>query len=189
MNIVAYYSRLIYWSLTLIFLAPCSADAEPNYRLNPGDKLLISVWHEENLKEEVLVLPDGTVSFPLIGHIPAAGKTIEELRTALTEAIAEFIPEPAVDVSLLAAEGNVIYVVGEVTRPGPYVMTRPMDVLQALTTAGGLTMFADQNDIRILRRGTDGKTRLINFSYGDVADGEKLETNIILQSGDTIIVP
>jgi polysaccharide export outer membrane protein len=163
--------------------------ADEGYRLNPGDQLEITVWQEENLHAKVSVQPDGTVSFPLAGHVPAAGKTTGEFVEVLKERLSRFMPSPEIDVRLLVAQGNMIYVTGEVARPGAFVMTRPTDVLQALSMAGGLTAFARKNSILIVRRDADGHPRKLSFSYGDVEDGEQLESNILLQSGDTIVVP
>jgi polysaccharide export outer membrane protein len=160
-----------------------------NYRLNPGDKLQITVWEEEKLKQDVVVLPDGTISFPLVGHVAAAGKTTEELVGVLRERLRKFIPDSEVNVRLLAATGNMIYVTGEVAHPGAFVMTRPTDVMQALSMAGGLTEFAKKNSIIVLRREADGRTRSLPFEYGEVEDGENIESNILLQSGDTIVAP
>ena len=159
------------------------------YRLNPGDKLEITVWEEEKLKQEVVVLPDGTISFPLAGHVAAAGKTTEELVRLLRERLSKFIPDSEINVRLLDAEGNLIYVTGEVAKPGKFVMKGPTDVMQALSMAGGLTAFAKKNSIIVLRREADGRTRSLPFEYGDVEDGENIESNILLQSGDTIVVP
>ena len=159
------------------------------YRLNPGDKLEITVWEEEKLKQEVVVLPDGTISFPLAGHVAAAGKTTTELVSLLRERLSKFIPDSEINVRLIAAEGNKIYVTGEVAHPGAFVMTSPTDVMQALSMAGGLTAFAKKNSIIVLRREADGKTRSLPFEYGEVEDGENIESNILLQSGDTLVVP
>ena len=159
------------------------------YRLNPGDRLEITVWEEKELKQEVVVLPDGTISFPLAGRVAAAGKTTEDLVSILRERLSKFIPDSEINVRLLAAEGNLIYVTGEVAHPGQFVMKGPTDVMQALSMAGGLTAFAKKNSIIVLRRETDGRTRSLPFEYGDVEDGENIESNILLQSGDTIVAP
>jgi polysaccharide biosynthesis/export protein len=159
------------------------------YRLNPGDKLEITVWEEEKLKQEVVVLPDGTISFPLVGHVAAAGKTTEDLVKLLRERLTKFIPDSEINVRLLSTEGNLIYVTGEVKNPGKFVMKGPTDVMQALSMAGGLTAFAKKNDIIVLRREADGRTKSLPFEYGDVEDGENIESNILLQSGDTIVAP
>lgn len=182
-------SIAFFLGLILALFHPLHLSAADSYSLNPGDKLEITVWQEENLHAEVVVLPDGTVSFPLVGHIPAAGKTTEEFARLLKTRLNEFMPNPEVDVRLKAADGNMIYVTGEVAHPGAFVMTRPTDVMQALSMAGGLTAFAKRNDIRILRRQRDGQPRSFPFTYDDVEDGEQLDTNILLQSGDTVVVP
>lgn len=163
--------------------------ADGSYLINKGDKLKINVWQEENLQADVMVSPDGTFSFPMVGTVPAAGKTIAELQIVLREKLEEFIPGPEVVVSLLTVEGNMIFVIGEVTKPGPYIMTKDLDVMQALSLAGGLTPFAAKNDVHILRKDAEGHRESIKFPYGDVEDGENLEANIPLQSGDTVVVP
>jgi polysaccharide export outer membrane protein len=177
------------FSCFLILSNQTSALATEAYRLNPGDKLEITVWEEEKLKQEVVVLPDGTISFPLAGHIAAAGKTTEDLVVLLREHLSKFISDSEINVRLIAAEGNKIYVTGEVAHPGVFVMTSPTDVIQALSMAGGLTPFAKKNSIIILKREAGGRARSLSFEYGDVEDGENIESNIVLQSGDTIIVP
>ena len=107
----------------------------------------------------------------------------------LKERLSKFIPDPEINIRLFAADGNTIYVIGEVAHPGTIVMMKPMDVMQALSMAGGLTPFAKENSIRILRREPDGRSKTLDFEYGDVEDGENMESNILLQSGDTIVVP
>ncbi|WP_027149164.1 polysaccharide biosynthesis/export family protein [Methylobacter tundripaludum] len=190
--IPSYYGRslgAIFFGCILLLSNQTSVLAGSVYRLNPGDKLEITVWQEENLKQEVVVLPDGTISFPLVGHVPAAGKTTEDLVRLLQERLDKFIPDSEINVRLLAAEGNLVYVTGEVAHPGQFVMKGPMDVMQALSMAGGLTAFAKKNSIIVLRRQADGQTRSFPFEYGDVEDGENIESNILLQSGDTIVAP
>jgi polysaccharide export outer membrane protein len=183
-NAVVFFFGCILWLSSQSF-----AFAADIYRLNPGDKLEITVWQEEDLKQEVVVLPDGTISFPLVGHVAAAGKTTEDLVSLLRERLSKFIPDSQINVRLLAAEGNIIYVAGEVAHPGAFVMKRPTNVIQALSMAGGLTTFAKKNDIIVLRSETDGRNKSLSFEYGDIEDGKNIESNILLQSGDTIVVP
>lgn len=158
------------------------------YKVLPGDVLVVSVWKEEGLTDEVLVRPDGMFSFPLAGDIDANGKTVEALRQELSGKIEKYIPDPVVTVSLRQIQGNRIYVLGQVNRPGPYVMIDRMDVMQALALAGGLSTFAAVNDIKILRR-TAGSINAIPFRYSEVEDGENLEQIIQLRSGDVVVVP
>ena len=182
-----------YWAIAMTLLLSLSVNpsfaADEGYQINKGDKLKISVWKEENLNTEVMVSPDGTITFPIVGIIPAAGKTLDELQTLLREQLELYIPDPEVSISLLTVEGNVIYIIGEVARPGSYIMTKNLKVMQALSLAGGLTPFASRNDIRILRDTAEGKSISIPFEYGEVEDGDALDSNILLQSDDTIIVP
>ena len=160
----------------------------PDYGIEPGDVLIVSVWKEESLQAEVLVRPDGGISFPLAGDIAAAGKTVDQLRQTITERLIKYIPDPVVTVGIKVLSGSRIYVIGKVNRPGEFPVTRYVDVMQALSMAGGANPFAAVNDIKILRR-DNGVQRAINFRYSDVESGKKLEQNIILQSGDEVVVP
>ena len=158
------------------------------YRLQPGDVLTIVVWKETDLQTEVLIRPDGGISFPLAGDIPAAGLTTVELRTELELRVRKLIPDAVVTVSVKAPNGNRVYVIGKVNRPGDFPLLRPTDVLQALSLAGGVTPFADTDKIRVLHR--DGAQQSsTRFRYSDVARGRHLEQNVLLKSGDTVIVP
>lgn len=161
---------------------------EADYKIGPEDILEISVWGEETLQRTVLVRPDGGISFPLAGDLRAAGKTPDELRQELTKRIEKYIPEPFVTVSVSKVAGYQIYVLGQVNNPGQYLVGRYVDVLQALTLAGGLTPFASENDITIRRR-QNGREVVLPFSYSAAKQGENSPQNVILQSGDTIVVP
>ena len=173
--------------------APEEASPDTNvagsYRIQPGDILSISVWKETDLQADVIVRPDGGLSFPLAGDQVAEGRTVDELRQVLAERLKKFIPDPVVTVALKALGGNRIYVIGKVNRPGEVPFSKPLDVMQVLTLAGGTTSFADPNDIRILRREDSGKQVVIPFRYDEVARGRHLEQNVLLKTGDTVVVP
>lgn len=177
--------------LLALSTAPALADsAEPStsYRIQAGDVLQLSVWHEPDLTKDVLVLPDGWVSLPLVGEVRAAGATVADLRQQLTQRLSAYIPDPTVTVSVLQPAGNKIYVLGKVNRPGEFAVVRPVDVLQALSMAGGMARFAALDRILILRR--DGANQLsMSFDYEKVADGDNLEQNVVLRAGDVVIVP
>jgi polysaccharide export outer membrane protein len=169
-------------------MADPEAAANPAYLLQPGDLLQVSVWKETDLTSEILIRPDGGLSFPLAGDLHAAGHTVAELTVLLGKKIQKFEPDAVVTVLVKAAAGNRIYVIGKVARPGDFPLNRPTDVMQALSLAGGATPFADTKGIRILRRNGDTESS-ISFRYGDVERGRRLEQNILLQSGDTVVVP
>jgi polysaccharide export outer membrane protein len=176
--------------IALVFAtyATAATAAESSYTLNPGDVLLISVWNEEALQQEVMVLPDGTMSFPLVGIINVASQTPEQVQDQLKTQLSRLIPDPEINLSVRAVDGNSIFIIGKVNQPGRFPMTRPIDVVQALSLAGGFTPYAESDNIQILRR-TGKKQQLIRFDYTKIAEGKALETNILLKSGDTIVVP
>ena len=159
-----------------------------SYVIGPGDILKISVWKEEGMELEVLVLPDGEITFPLAGQIKAGGMTTKALSDELVRKLKKYIPNPSVTVSVLKSVSNKIYVIGKVNRPGEFTATGYMDVLQALTMAGGLTPYADSDEIKIIRR-TESGTMMKLFDYDEVVSGERLDMNIILKAGDTVVVP
>ncbi|MFN2200541.1 MAG: polysaccharide biosynthesis/export family protein [Caldilineaceae bacterium] len=165
-----------------------AAGADVDYVIQPGDVLLVSVWREPDLQQTVLVRPDGGISFPLAGDLQAAGKTIAQVTEALTSKIVKYIPSPVVTVTLQENLGNRIYVTGKVAKPGVYLINQYVDVLQALSMAGGLTPFADRAKIKILRREGGGE-QVLPFNYKQVEKGQGLEQNIRLRPGDTVLVP
>jgi polysaccharide biosynthesis/export protein len=165
-----------------------SAAASADYTIGPEDVLEISVWKEEALKKDTLVRPDGGISFPLVGELQAAGKTTLQLQQELTQRLAKYIPKPVVSVSILKSASYKVYVVGKVNKAGEFTLGRRVDVLQALSMAGGLTPYAAANQIRILRK-VEGKDVTYAFDYNKVEKGIGLEQNILLKSGDTVIVP
>jgi polysaccharide export outer membrane protein len=173
--------------LLLLVLSPLVHAQEP-YRLNPGDVLGISVWNEEDLQQEVLVLPDGTISFPLVGIVKVSDKTPEQVQSDLKEKLSRLIPDPEINVTVNSLEGNSIFIIGKVNDPGTFLLTRPTDVVQALSLAGGFTPYAETEKIQILRRNGEQQV-VIKFNYEKVAAGKALASNVLLQSGDTIVVP
>jgi polysaccharide export outer membrane protein len=158
------------------------------YKVGAEDVVEISVWREDALKKEVLVRPDGGVSYPLIGEVNVAGKTVFEIRDEVARRLEKFIPEPAVSVAIIKVGSQRVYVIGKVNKPGDFPVGRYVDVLQALSMAGGLTPFADANDIRVMRREGDRQV-VLPFEYGRVVRGQKLEQNVQLRAGDVVVVP
>ncbi len=193
--------RMPHWScgflLTLVLAsaavaAPPAPSAGPPadsaYTVKPGDTLLVSVWKEPDLQGPVLVRPDGMFSFPLAGQMDARNKTVAELQNELTTKLKKYISDPVVTVSIQEIKGNKVYVIGQVQKPGDFVVNPRVDVMQALSMAGGTTPFAALGDIMILRR-TDTGQQALPFKYTDVVRGRNLQQNIILQAGDVVVVP
>ena len=169
-------------------ITPVTSVVDPGYRLGAEDVMLISVWKDEQLTREVVVRPDGMFSFPLVGDIQAEDRTVEEIRTDLVKRLVKYIPNPNVSVAVMKVLSYKIYVVGRVNKPGEYLIGHYTDVLQALSLAGGLTPFAAENDIKVIRR-VRGQQQVFPVRYGDLRKGQDLEQNILLQRGDTVMVP
>lgn len=167
-------------------LAIPQGDSE--YRLGPEDVIQVSVWKDEQLTREVVVRPDGMFSFPLVGDIQAEERTLDEIRADLVKRLTKYIPNPNVSVAVAKVMSYKVYIIGRVNKPGEYLVGHYTDVLQALSLAGGLTPFAAENDIKVMRRVKEGQ-QSIPFRYGDVRKGRDLEQNIILQRGDVVMVP
>lgn len=191
--------RVLFALLSFALVGPSMADGPdvgakpagvtlPGYHLQPGDVITVSVWKETDLQTEVLVRPDGFFSFPLAGEVDAVGKTVDDIRLVLVERLKRYIPTPVVTVAIKSIGGNRIYVVGKVNHAGDFPLSSPLDVMQAIALAGGTTSFAAINDIVILRRQNGGQQAL-HFHYSDVARGRELSQNVLLQSGDTVVVP
>jgi polysaccharide biosynthesis/export protein len=160
-----------------------------DYLLQPGDTVTISVWKEKDLETEALIRPDGGLSFPLVGDVQARGHTLRQVRDTIAERLKPYIPDPVVTVAIKQIGGNQIYVLGRVNRPGGYPFSQPIDVMQALSLAGGTTPFAKLNRIVILHRDASGAEHSVRFHYADIAHGRDLAQNVLLHSGDTVVVP
>jgi polysaccharide biosynthesis/export protein len=162
---------------------PWQAD---EYRLGPGDKLRVEVYGEPQLSQSLQVRPDGKITLPLVDDVQAAGRTSLELRDAIADALGEYVNAPVVTVIVQEAVANLVYVIGEVSTQGPQVLTGPITVLQALAQAGGLSPFANQRNIRILRPNGSG-VETLSFNYRDAVNGRV--PPMFLQPGDTVMVP
>jgi len=186
---VTYYLGLLGAGLLASVCAPgATAQEQPDYTLNPGDTLDVSVWKEDQLTKTVVVRPDGKFSFPLAGEITATGHTVAQIQNEIATRLKKYMPEPAASVSVKALDGCKIYVIGQVTKPGAFVMNPRVSVVQALSLAGGMTPFASVNDIIVLR-GSGSAQRTLAFHYGDVSKGRALSQNVLLEAGDVVIVP
>jgi polysaccharide export outer membrane protein len=167
---------------------------ESLYRINGGDTIHISVYGERDLDRDVAVEPDGGIAFPLVGNMNARGMTLSELSKKIADALraGNMLPnvtDPEVTVSLVKSSGNSFSVIGQVKQPGTFVTDTQVDVMQALSLAGGLTPFASKSRIIVLRRDNNGVQSKLPFDYSSVEDGEKLDMNVQLQGGDVVVVP
>jgi polysaccharide biosynthesis/export protein len=170
-------------------LAPAAfAQQPPDYTINAGDTLDVSVWKEPDLTKTVIVRPDGKFSFPLAGEIVAVGRSVAQIQTDISARLKTYIPDPAVSVAVKSLDGCKIYVIGQVNKAGAFVMNPRINVLQALSVAGGMTPFAASNDIIVLR-GSGAAGHVLQFHYGEVVKGRNLNQNVLLEAGDVVLVP
>lgn len=174
--------------LVLASFGAAAQGAESDYRLHAGDSITVSVWKEIDLQRKVIIRPDGKFSFPLAGEVQAAGRTADQVRIDIEGKIGKFIPEAVVTVIVEDVAGNRIFVIGQVNKPGMFIMNPQLTVLQALSLAGGHTPFAKLDDIAIVR-GLGASQKSFPFRYNQVVEGKSLQQNIVLESGDVVVVP
>lgn len=160
-----------------------------DYRIGAGDVLEITVFGEETLSRSGLVVkPDGKISFPLVGDVQAGGRTSAEVKEQLETNLREYIPAAVASVSVVQLASLQYYVVGKVNKPGVFTTSKTITVLQALALAGGLTPFAAENKIIIMRE-SGNQTSKLPFNYKKIKNGDSTEQNIPLQRGDVVLVP
>ena len=168
--------------------APAGVTPPADYTIGADDVLEVIVWREKDLSAEVKVRPDGKVSLPLVNDIQAGGLTPEAFRAAVTTAVTKFVEAPSVTVIVKQINSRQVFVMGEVVKPGTYPLTAPTTVLQLLAQAGGPTPYAKIDEIGVMRT-VDGKTTRHLFNYKEVSRGRRIEQNILLRPGDTVIIP
>lgn len=169
-------------------VAPTPAKVGPEYVIGPDDVLDVSVWKEPELTRSLQVRPDGKISMPLLNDVQAAGLTAAQLSATISERLKRYLTAPQVTVILTQINSQKVYVLGEVTRPGAYAVLPGMNILQAISSAGGLTPYANSKKIVVMRN-ENGVEAKYPFSYKEVLDGRKAEENIRVKAGDTIVVP
>ena len=184
-------SRLLFSVLCALVIWPCAGSADERnapYLLSPGDVIMVSVWREENLRQEAKVLPDGSITFPLAGRVEVAGLDATTVAQKVAAKLEQYLPDPNVSVVVTSIAGYLVYVQGKVIKPGPVQMEGPTAVLQALSMSGGLDKFADEDAIKVVRRKGDIQ-QVLPVRYRDLISGRDMSTNIQLQAGDTLVVP
>jgi polysaccharide export outer membrane protein len=159
-----------------------------DYVIGPEDVLGIVFWRDQDMTGDVTVRPDGRVTLPLLGDIYASGLTPEALRDQVQKAAAKYLQDPSVIVVVRQIHSRKAFITGEVATPGAYPLTGPRTVMQLIAVAGGLTEYANRENITVMRSEA-GRTVSFKFNYSDVAKGKKLEQNIQLKPGDTVVVP
>ncbi|SMC26727.1 polysaccharide export outer membrane protein [Desulfacinum hydrothermale DSM 13146] len=159
-----------------------------DYLIAPGDTLEISVYGEPDLVRELVVRPDGKVSFPLVGDMEVAGKTTAQVKEMVERQVRPFIPSANATAIVTQLGSLQFYVIGRVNKPGMFNVSKPLSVLEALALAGGTTPFAKEDRILIIR-GTGKNTTKIRFNLKDIKEGKHLGQNIVLERQDVVVVP
>lgn len=186
-------NKILFVTLTLVLTCinaqlVIAADKPDIYQLRQGDTLMVSVWREDTLQRQVIVLPDGSITFPLIGRVEVAGLSTPEVEQRIALKLKEYFPEPIVSVVIVGIDGHRAYVTGKVLHPGPLTISGPITVLQAISLVGGFDRFADESGIKVIRAKPDGQ-EVLPVSYKDIISGKNMSTNILLKAGDTLVVP
>jgi polysaccharide export outer membrane protein len=163
-----------------------SQNSEASYKIGAGDVLQVAVWREDNLSQRVMVRPDGKITLPLVAELAVAGKTPLEVRDILQKSYSAYIEHPAVMVTVVEMNSQVVYILGEVQRPGAYPMTRNMDVLQLIASAGGLTPFSKKKGIYLLHDDTKQRSTI---DYAKLLKGKGSYAGTGLNAGDLVVVP
>lgn len=165
-----------------------AADNLEIYQLRQGDSVMVSVWRQDALQKQVVVLPDGSITLPLVGRVEVAGLGTPEVERRIAEKLKKYLPEPVVTVVIAGIDGNRAFVMGKVNKPGPLIISGPITVLQAISIVGGFDKFADEGGIKVIRAKADTQ-EILPVHYKDIISGRDMSTNIQLKAGDTIVVP
>ncbi len=161
---------------------------EPLYVIQPNDLLEIFVWKEPELTRKVLVRPDGRISFPLVQDLQAAGISPAELKKQVEQKLSQFLNAPEVTIIIEAIQSYRIYVLGKVQKPGGINVEKAVTVLQALALAGGFQDYAKDSEMSIIRS-IGNENVVFDFNYRDVIRNKRSDQNILLRSGDVVVVP
>jgi polysaccharide biosynthesis/export protein len=170
---------------------PTAVTSPADYLIGPDDVLFVSFWRDKDLSTEAVVRPDGKISLQLINDVQAAGLTPDQLRLAVTAAASKFVEDPTVTVVVKQINSRKVYIVGNVNKPGTYTLGGPMTVIQLIALAGGLTEFADRENIAVVgvSRQPDVEPPSVRVNYADLLKRRNLRQNIALKPGDTVVVP
>jgi polysaccharide biosynthesis/export protein len=161
---------------------------DENYVIGPEDVITVFVWKEPDLTQTLAVRPDGKISLPLLNDLEASGSTTAQLKERIISGLKQYIASPTVTVIVQAARSQKASIIGEVTKPGTYLLNGPTNLLQLISLAGGFRDFASTDKVNVIRQ-ENGKTVNIKFNYRDFVKGKNLNQNIQLRPGDIIVVP
>ena len=167
---------------------PVGVELPPGYVIGTDDVLAVVFWRDKEMTTDVVVRPDGKITLPLVNDLVAAGKTPDQLRAHITEAASRFVEAPTVSIVVKQINSRKVYITGMIGKSGAFPLSGPTTVLQLISMAGGLNDFADAKNI-IINRIENGRQFTLKFNYKDVQKGKKLEQNIELKPGDTVVVP
>lgn len=170
-------------------VSPAGVAVPADYVIGADDVLSIVFWRDKDMSADVAVRPDGKISLPLLNDVQAAGLTPEQLRTSLTTAAGKYLEDANVTVVVKTINSRRVFITGNVGKPGPYPLTAPTTVLQLIAMAGGVQEYAHSDKIIVMRTEGNGTTKQLPFNYREVAKGKKLQQNVLLVPGDTVIVP
>ena len=167
---------------------PVQAPLPDGYVIGPDDVLIIVFWREKDLSSEVTVRPDGKISIPLLQDVDAAGLSPVQLRDKLNAEAQRYVEDPNATVVVKQINSRLVFITGQVSKPGPYRLGGPTTVVQLIAMAGGLLEYADQENVAIMRV-ENGTPVSYRFNYKDIAERRNLKQNILLKPGDTVVVP
>ena len=168
--------------------APIASAVPPDFVIGPEDVLSIVFWQETALSTEVVVRPDGKISVPLLKDVQAGGYTPEQLTDNLVKAAAKYIAQPNATVIVKQIHSRKVFIIGQVAKPGAFPLTGDMTVLQLISLSGDVLEYSKPKDIVVVRK-AEGREQRFKFNYKEVVKGKKIEQNILLKPGDTVIVP
>ncbi len=169
--------------------AGVSGTVPADYVIGPEDVLGIVFWREAEISGDVAVRPDGKITLPLLGELTAAGVTPEALKVQIQTSAQKYLTDANVTVVVRQTNSRKVFVTGEVRTPAAYPLAGPRTVMQMIALAGGLNEYAKSENITVIRTEPNGQTRSFRFNYKDVSKGRKLQQNIQLLPGDTVVVP
>jgi len=181
----------IFFALCLLLATPLPSSSAPeasgDYVIGQGDVLEVFIWRNEKLSREVVVMPDGNISLPLIQNIKAEGLTILQLRYVITQKLSQYVESPKVTVMMMEMNSYKVSVLGRVLKPGVYPVTGKTSIIEAISMAGGFTEWANKRNVTVMR-GQEGEERSIAININKIISGKDPSQNILLRRGDTVIV-